>query len=960
MVRKFFLFVGLVVIIFVFGACSSFFYKNQIESKPAGHDFEIRLKPDPELIQGILKNGFKYYLYKNATPENRVSIHLDVLAGSLHETENQRGLAHYLEHMLFNGSTHFKPGELVEYFQSIGMDFGGDANAHTGFFETVYDLSLPQGDMESLENALIVIDDYARGALLLESEINRERGIILAEKRDRDSVSYRTFQSSLEFELPGSRIIKRYPIGVKEVINKADKALLKDFYDTWYRPYNMILVMVGDFDKSVAENLIKKRFASLKPRAQKRPSPENTWIDHFGVKTFYHFEPESGNTDVTIETVLKVEFKNQTLDDLKTRVKKNIGDSILNNRLSRLLGKKETPFSDTGVYSGVYLKNISFASISAETTPDKWKDTLTILEKNLRKALVFGFTQKELERAKNEYINSLESKVKKSTTRKTKNIAANILYYINNKKTFQSSESRLNILKPYIESLTIDDINNSFIDTWIEDHRLVLVTGNSKIGQNKEDAENLILSEYNKSIAGKIFKYQDSKQINFPYIPELIKLNESDDSIDNKLIKTKKEITELGITTIDYKNAVRLNLKKTNFKKGEFLFNLAVKGGKVTEPSSKPGLGMIARKLINESGLGKADKEDLKEILAGTSIDINFNVEDDCFSFSGQGESSEIKLVFELLYSFLKDPGYREESLGLIKQRYKQDFVSLLRTPNGLMHIKGNKFLAGGDNRFGSPTVELINKITIEDVKNWLQPFFEKASLEISIAGDFDLKEAEKLSGKFFGTLSKRDNTGLIEVSNKEPKFPNAKELVLEMDTKLDKSEIRLAFLTDDFWDISQTRAINLLARIFSEKFRKIIREELGLAYSAYVYNDPSSVYENYGVLHAVVNGKPSEIDFILKNMQDITISLAKLGVTEKELELVKKPVLNHIKDIQKTNQYWLNSVLSGSLTHPQKFEWAKNMFNDYSSMSSERISLLAKQYLDLDESAIIIVKPAQ
>ena len=276
------------------------------------------------------------------------------------------------------------------------------------------------------------------------------------------------------------------------------------------------------------------------------------------------------------------------------------------------------------------------------------------------------------------------------------------------------------------------------------------------------------------------------------------------------------------------------------------------------------------------------------------------------------------------------------------------------------MHIKGNKFLAGGDNRFGRPEIDLINHITIQDIKNWLQPFFEKANLEISIVGDFDTKEAEKFAGQYFGTLIKRDSFGLSEISNSLPTFPQTEKIVFDMDTKVNKSEIRLAFLTDDFWDISQTRAINLLTRIFSERFRKIIREELGLAYSAYVYNDPSSVYENYGILHAVVNGKPSEIDLILKNMKDITISLAESGVTAKELELAKKPVLNHIKDIQRTNRYWLNSVLSGSLAHPQKFEWAQNMFNDYSSISNKRISLLAKQYLRLDESAIIIIKPAQ
>ncbi|MCK5542786.1 MAG: insulinase family protein [Desulfobacterales bacterium] len=955
MIRKSFLLVSLTLIVLIFGSCSAFVYKNQARLNPINVNFE--LEPDPELIHGTLDNGFRYYLYKNLTPENRVNIHLNVLSGSINEKDNQRGLAHYLEHMLFNGSTHFKPGQLVEYFQSIGMDFGSDANAHTGFFETVYDLSLPKGDKKSLEDALIVIDDYAQGALLLDSEIDRERGIILAEKRDRDSVAYRTFKASFNFELPGSKIIERYPIGVTKIINKADKALLKDFYDTWYCPDNMILIMVGDFDESVVEKLIKKRFSGLKARGEKGLLSENTFNFHKGIKTFYHYESEAGNTDITIETVSRVDFEPQTLDSLKKQIKKNIGTSILNNRLSRLLGNKETLFSEIGANSGVLLKNIAFASIWAKTTPGKWKNTLAILDKNLRSALDFGFTQKELNRAKAEYINSLENKVKKSSTRESKYISSSIIYHLNNKKVFQKAETRLKILKPFIQSLEIDDINKSFIAAWDKEHRLVLVTGNSKIGQNKENAEKIILSEYNKSIKTPVNKYQDYNKVEFPYLPE------PDEPIGSKgqgKVKTKREIPELDIITIDYTNLVRLNLKKTNFKKGEFLINLAIKGGKVTEPVTKPGLSMVSTNLLNESGLGKVDKEELKEILSGTSVDIGFNVEGDNFSFSGQGEPSELKLVFELIYSYLKDPGFKEESLDLVKSRYEQRFNSLSKTPAGLMHIKGNQFLAGGDNRFGYPSIELINKITIQDVKEWLIPFFKKASLEISIVGDFDIEKAEELTTKYFGTLAKRDNNGLKLLSNNVPKFPESKKLVLSMDTKIKKSEIRLTFLTDDFWDISQTRALNLLARVFSERNRKIIREKLGLAYSAYAYNHPSTVYDNYGILHAVVLANPDETDFVLTNMKEITVLLAKHGVTEKELELVRKPVLSYIKDIQKTNAYWLDSVLSDSLTHPQKFEWAQNISNDYSSISGKTISFLAQKFLDVEKSTIIVIKPAQ
>ena len=206
------------------------------------------LDPDPELVFGALDNGLRYVLRVNQTPRDRVSLHLNVQAGSLHERDDQRGLAHFLEHMLFNGSTHFPPGELVKYFQRIGMAFGDDANAHTGFNETVYDVLLPDNRPESIAEGLLVLRDYASEALLLPEEIDREREVVLAEMRTRDSPGYRAFKASLEFEFEGLRVAQRLPIGEEAVVRQADRQALKAFYDDWYRPERLVVVMVGDFD----------------------------------------------------------------------------------------------------------------------------------------------------------------------------------------------------------------------------------------------------------------------------------------------------------------------------------------------------------------------------------------------------------------------------------------------------------------------------------------------------------------------------------------------------------------------------------------------------------------------------------------------------------------------------------------------------------------------------------------
>ncbi|MEN8199918.1 MAG: pitrilysin family protein, partial [Thermodesulfobacteriota bacterium] len=235
---------------------------------------QSELQPDPSLFYGRLDNGFRYVLKKNEEPRDRVAMSLNIQVGSLNEGDAERGMAHFLEHMLFNGSTHFPPGELVDYFQSIGMSFGGDTNAHTGYDETVYDIILPDGGREDVEKGLLVMSDYARGALLLADEIDRERGVILAEKRSRDSAEYRTQMEGLAFSMRGTMIPERTIIGTEGTLKAIGRPLMKSFYDAWYRPENMVLVMAGDFDLQEVKGLIEKKFRDLQGSGPVPPCPQ--------------------------------------------------------------------------------------------------------------------------------------------------------------------------------------------------------------------------------------------------------------------------------------------------------------------------------------------------------------------------------------------------------------------------------------------------------------------------------------------------------------------------------------------------------------------------------------------------------------------------------------------------------------------------------------------------------------
>ena len=875
--KKWFALLILLTLPLIMGACSAFHENRDVSQdkvsreKLSSGEHQIPLEPafgelapDPALIQGQLENGLRYMLLKNAIPENRISMHLDVQVGSMQEADGEQGSAHYLEHMLFNGLTHYKPGELVEYFQSIGMMFGPDANAHTGFYETVYDIFLPANDADSMNTALGVLNDYAQGALLLQSEVERERGVILAEKRERDSVSYRTFKASLAFEMPGSLISRRLPIGTDEVLAKMDRPLLKSFYDTWYRPENMVVVMVGDFDPEVAKQLIVKNFNGMAPRAPAKPRVRDNWTPHSGIKAFYHYEPEAGNTDVAIETAKKVPFKTDTLQAYYQRTIEALGNMILQNRLSRAVSQKKAPFSDAGAYSGTYFRNAHFSAVASESEPDQWKDSLAFLEQALRQALLSGFTPEELARVKAEFVQSLESAATRADSRESTHISRKIIRQINRKRVFQSPENELDILKPFIDDLALEDVNEAFKALWGADHRLIKVTGNARIADESLSPEAVIEAHYRQCTALPVIPWVNERVHPFPYLPKPVSMGK---------IKARNVVKQDGIVQIDFENQVRVNIRHTDYKKGQFAFKVDFGAGKQSQPLHLPGLAMIAENVINESGLGALDQDALEASLAGRDVSLEFGMDQGSFFFSGKADAKEAELVFQLLQASFLDPGFRETSFELAQERYRQMHRELSGSPQGMMALEGETFLAGGDNRFGMPRAAAVDTITLNDVKKWLMPAFSRAPLEVSVVGDVPLDQVERLAGIYLGTLAMRDLSS-FDTRDRMPGFPTGETKVIEVDSKINKGLVHLAFKTDDFWDIRQTRRLNLLAQVFSERLRKQIRERLGVTYSPYAVNEPSQTYPGYGVMHAAVATAPAMAEEVLQAMEKIADEL--------------------------------------------------------------------------------------
>jgi zinc protease len=904
------------------------------------------LQPDPHLACGRLANGFRYILKENQTPRDRVSMHLYVQAGSLNETDEEQGVAHFLEHMLFNGSTHFAPGEMVKFFQRIGMQFGPDANAHTGFDQTVFDILLPDGKSKSIAEGLMVMRDYAAGALLDPVETEKEKKVILAEMRSRDSAAFRMLKDTFRFEMQGALIPRRFPIGQKAILRKIDSAMLRRFYDTWYRPERMILVMVGDFKSDSVIPLIEEGFGVLHGRGPVKPLPSIGHFAHRGIQSFYRYASETGKTTVRIETI---EQKPQPLDSIawqREKLLQTLADQIIQKRLDALLQQSTSVLASADVGSGIYLQQIKYAGVSADCKPEYWQQVLAVLDRELRKALRFGFTRTEVDRARKDYQAELTRDLEESQTRDSTALARSIMASLSTWQVYQSPRQRSVLFSPMLPAISAQQVHQAFQETWSAAHRLILVTGNVDLSQNQTPPQDQILKAFQESQKIAVEPPVEAKSATFPYLPAIR---------SSAQVKTRYTMDDIGVTRVTFQNGVQLLFKQTPFKENQILMALSFGGGKASEPAAQPGLAEFTEAVVNASGFGGMNRTALDAALAGHLASAELEVREDSFVVKGEALRDELPLLVQLLYTFILDPGFRPEARRLAFNRYEQLYHSMAFDVEGLMHSDGQRFLASGDTRFGMPAWEQFRQRTLTQAEAWFDGQLHASPLELTVVGDFDPDQLVDYASRFFGALPGRE-PGPRRSPRPAPLFPVGQSLKLSVDSTIRKSLVVVAYPTEDFWDIGRTRRLNILADVFTERLREHVREKLGAAYSPFAYNRSYRAYPGFGTFQVYLNVAPDQARGLLVEVRRIADRLSRQGIAADEFRRALDPTLTQIKDLRQTNTYWLNSVLIGASRHPDQLEWCRTILKDYTQIKKDEIVGLARRYLDNDKAATIVI----
>lgn len=902
------------------------------------------LRPDPALTRGTLANGLRYVVMENHEPQDRVALFLYVHAGSLNETDQQRGLAHYLEHMQFNGTTHFPPGELVQFFQDIGMSFGGDTNAHTSYDETVYRIDLPNGAGENLKKGFLVMSDYARGALLTQEEVERERGVILAEKRSRDSAQYRSMVAANRFKYQGTLLPEREIIGIDAVLLHADSRLLRNYYDSWYHPENMLLVVVGDVEPAPTVSLIGEMFSQLEGIGTMPPCPQLGEVQHQGTKVFYHPEPELGRTNVAIETLWNAQPQNDSQKLQQEELFRYASIMILSHRLQQLQEEKGDVFTNAGYYSGDMLARIRYSSIMAATRQDKWQETLGLLDTVLRQALLYGVTQAEVDRVQKTILASLDSAVLTAGTRESQNLGREIIRQFGDNRVYMSPVQERQLYGDFLGEMRVEDLNEIIKADWSQDNRIITLSG--RVALDGDDPQKSILKTYQDLAARDIVPYQEQERTHFPYlaVPDA-----------SSVVVQEKRFPDIDAERVELANNVAITLKKTDYEENTVRIMVEVGRGKLSEPA--PGLSLLAEGVMNDSGTHRLSAVDLAAALAGKTVNVQFRVGPESFRYSGSAVVGESELLVQLIYHFLQDPAIREQAWTRTMNRLQQMYAGMANDIQGPVSMEVERFLAGGDQRVGLPPWSQVSGLQLEQLHGWLLPELASGSLEVTIIGDCDVVQMKNWAVKYFGALPKRQENR-PEFSTIT--FPAGQVFSTAVVTSVQKSMVIAAWPTADFWDIHRTRRLNILADIFQERLRQVVREKLGASYAPGVYSAPSRIYTGYGKLQVQVVVAPGHEETILEEIEKIATDLRDNGISSTELARVKGPLLTGLKDSVKSNDYWLNSVLAGSKRHPEQLEWPASMVGDFQGITEDEIEELAERYLVTEKMAKATVRPAE
>ena len=887
--KKHLLFVGL-FLIFVTSA-----FSQQTQGLPI----------DTAIRYGKLSNGLTYYIRHNKLPKERADFYIAQKVGSMQEEDNQRGLAHFLEHMAFNGSTHFLGNNMIKYLETIGVKFGTNLNAYTSFDQTVYNISnVPVTKEGAIDSCLLILHDWSNALSLETNAIDKTRGVIREEMRTRNDAGMRQIEKLLPQIMPNSKYAERIPIGTEEVIMNFRPEELRDYYHKWYRPDLQGIIIVGDFDVDQMESKLKAVFADI-------PAPVNP-AERIYYNVTDNNEPLVGivTDKESTRTLVEINFKHVSLPKEQKAAMQGliinylnaISSQIFSERFSDLTQKANPPFT------GAYSENGDFLGITA--TEESWTSTALVkdndvetaiktLTRELMRVKKYGFTESEYQRAKSNYLTFFENAFNERDKTQNERYVNEYVDHFLKGGYIPGIEMEYNITKAIADQIPLEAVNE-YIQRLITDNNIVI----SLMAPEKENipvpSKKQLLTWFNDARNENI-QAPEEKNNNEPLLSELPK--------GGKIVsKTQNKIFDATVLTLS--NGVKVAIKPTKLKSDEILMAATSPGGSSLFPESEMVNVQLYNAIANVGGLGKFSQTDLSKILAGKNVQVSPTMSLTYEGFNGSSSIKDFETMLQLIYLNFTAPRTDEEAYQSMIARIKSQLENMEANPEIALQDTLLKKLYVDQNRHFRLRAKDLDKANYQTIENWRKDRYADASdFTFVFTGNINLDTVKPLIEKYLGSLPSIKRKETFAKVNEDYRSGLIKS-AFDQKVQNPKTNVLNFYWSNFDYTLKNKIEMDMLQQILKIVYTEKIREEESGTYSVSVSSGISNYPKGQSSLQIYFETAPEKSDHLNKLVQQIFQDMAKTGPRDVDFNKVKEYMLKKQQENEQENSYWRSVML--------------------------------------------------
>jgi zinc protease len=902
---------------------------------------------DPKVKIGRLANGLTYYIRQNKLPEKRVEMRLVVNTGSVLEDEDQLGLAHFMEHMNFNGTRRFPKNELVSYLQSIGVTFGADLNAYTGFDETVYILPVPSDKPALLDKGLQILEDWAHNALLDSLEIEKERGVVIEEWRLSRGADERMMKQTLPVQYQGSRYAERLPIGSKESLENFSHAALRRFYKEWYRPDLQAIVIVGDIDVNDMELKIKETFSDIPAPASPRKREVFSVPDHAATLSVVAKDKETAFPSVEV-MFKKDPLPETTIGDYVRYMNRRLFTGMLNNRFRELTLKPNPPFVAAGsFYGNSYARTKDVFQLYANTSDTGMAHSLHALMTEARRVLLHGFTASEFDLQKKQmqgfYDRIFNEREKEESFKYVDEYVNNFL--IN--EPIPGIEWEYDFVKQYLAAVKLEDVNKLAAQWITKNNMVVTLNAPDKTGVRIPAEEELqqVLAAVEKATIEPIREKALAATLMDPAQLKAGKITSS------------KTHEDLGTTTLKLSNGATIILKNTNFKNDEVLFRAFSKGGHSLVKDADYHSALYASAVVAQSGVGDFSAIDLGNMLKGKNTSLSPNISQYSEGLNGNTIPKEIETLLQLVHLYFTKPRKDKDAFESFKTRQKQLYSNLSANPQIYFSSEFQKMMVQNHPRGGGlPKPEDFDKISLErSIQLYRERFANAGDFTFFFVGSFNEETIKPLLEKYIGSLpftAKKESFRDLGIR------PPAGKLDKVINKGADqKSLVTMVFTTPVSYNSKDAYALGSLGELMTIKLTEQLREEKGGVYGVNASGFINRMPVPYSTFNITFPCAPDNVDTLTRASLDELKKIIRNGVSAEDLEKIKEQQKRKLEVDSRQNSFWMTNLYDAWFygSNPADILLKQTMID---GLSSKMIQEVAKKYVNPNSFIKAILNP--